>query len=84
MINGKFGISYTKKNGKTKMLQYGISYFEDKQYFNINYLKDYYNKHLKDASFMKLFIKKYYSNLHHVAIFSDSLNYINYAYNFIL
>lgn len=79
-INGNFGIVYFKsKDAKGKILQYGISFIEDTEYFNVEYLKEIFIKYFHEEQFMEEFREKYYLNLKDVGIFQKIVRYLNYA-----
>lgn len=82
-FKGDAHINYYKgKNIPPKTLQYGISFMEDKKYFDTIFLKYYYCSKLKNPQFMKAFLNKYYTYLKNVGIFSDELSYIKYCYEY--
>lgn len=80
-FKGFLGINYYKgKNSEPKTLQYGISFKEDKKFFDTIFLKYYYRNKLTNLAFMASFINKYYTYLKDVKIFSETIRYINYCY----
>lgn len=82
-FKGNIIINYYKsKNSEAKTLQYGVSFLEDKKYFDTIFLKHYYSSQLTNPLFMKLFLKKYYKYLKDISIFNESIDYINYCYEY--
>ena len=82
-MNGSLHINYYKgKNSAPKTLQYGISFGEEKKFFDTIFLKYFYREKLTDPEFMKAFLDKYYSYLRDVHIFSEDLTYIRYCYEY--
>lgn len=82
-FKGNIMINYYKsKNTPPKVLQYGISFKEDKKFFDTIFLKHYFCNHLTNNAFMISFINKYYKYLKDVGIFSESINYIKYCYEY--
>ena len=80
--NGTLGIHFYKnKTSEPKLLQYGISFQEDKKYFDTIFLQYYYQRMLQNPQFMEAFIKKYYEYLKNVPIFQEELKYLRYSYN---
>lgn len=80
-FKGTLEINYYKgKNSNPKTLQYGISFKEDKKFFDTIFLKHYYSNKITNLTFMKAFIKKYYTYLKDIKIFSESIGYINFCY----
>lgn len=81
--NGTVQINYFKgKNSVPKTLQYGISFEEDKKFFDTIFLKYFYREKLTNPEFMKAFLDKYYSYLKDVNIFSEELNYLRYCFEY--
>lgn len=81
-FTGTIGIKYQKsKNDVGKILQYGVSFKEDKKFFDTIFLQYYFKHNLKNKTFMSAFIQKYYTYLKDVAIFRDELRYLKYSYN---
>ena len=84
-FKGTLGIQYQKgKNTSPKMLQYGISFKEDKKFYDTIFLKYYYKEKLTNPDFMKLFIEKYYTYLREIPIFREEMGHIRYGYEFYL
>ena len=84
-FKGTLGIQYQKrKNTSPKMLQYGISFKEDKKFYDTIFLKYYYKEKLTNPDFMKLFIEKYYTYLREIPIFRAEMGHIRYGYEFYL
>lgn len=82
-FKGNAHINYYKdKNTPPKILQYGISFKEDKKYFDTIFLKHYFCEKLTNMEFMTSFINKYYKYLKDVSIFSEAITYINYSYEY--
>lgn len=80
-FNGTLGIKYQKsKNDEGKILQYEVSFKEDKKFFDTIFLQYYFKQNLNNKEFMKAFIEKYYTYLKDVAVFSNELRNINYSY----
>ena len=81
-FKGNIGINYYKsKNAEGKTLQYGISFKEDKKFFDTIFLQYYFKGKIKNKEFMKFFTEKYYNYLKDVPIFSEEIRYLNYCYN---
>ncbi len=78
--DGNIEITYKKtgtyKRGKDlpKILPFGISYSDEKDFFDINYLVKYYIEKTKDINFFKEFVNRY-SKLENVTIFANLINY---------
>lgn len=81
-FEGTLGINYYKsKNAEAKTLQYGVSFKEDKKFFDIIFLQYYFKSNIKNKNFMKCFVEKYYTYLKDVKIFKEELCYIKNYYN---
>lgn len=81
-FRGTLGIQYYKsKNDPGKTLQYGVSFKEDKRFFDTIFLQYYFKQNMENKDFMAAFIKKYYTYLKDVPVFSEELRYLNYCYN---
>lgn len=82
--NASYGIRFYKSEEKEpKLLQYGISYKRDKNFFDVNYLTKYFVRHMTNLRFMELFLAKYYNYLVKIPAFEFDLKelrktYINY------
>lgn len=84
-FKGNLGINYYKsKNAKPKILQHGVSFKEDRKFFDTTFLQYYFAGKLNDLNFMESFITRFYSYLKDVGVFSEDLRFINYSYNCIL
>lgn len=82
-FKGNIIINYYKnKNSEGKSLQYGVSFLEDKKYFDTIFLKHYYSSQLTNPLFMEPFLNKYYTYLKGVRIFNDHIDYIKYCYEY--
>lgn len=82
-FKGDAHINYYKgKNTQPKTLQYGISFMEDKKYFDTIFLKHYYCNKLNNPRFMKSFLNKYYTYLKDIGVFREQICYINYCYDY--
>lgn len=80
-FHGNLEINYFKgKNTPPKTLQYGVSFQEDKKFFDTMFLKHYYRHMLTNITFMNAFINKYYQYLRDIRVFSEVIGYINYSY----
>lgn len=80
-IAGKVQINaYKSKNAKPKILPYGISFCQDKKFFNTQFLQKYFSEKMTDMLFIELFIQKYYNYLKDVGAFSEELKAIKYYY----
>ena len=80
-FKGTLGINLFKgKNHEGKTLQYGVSFQEDKKFFDTMFLKHYYLHKLKDINFMSAFINRFYQYLKDIKVFSECIGYINYSY----
>jgi len=62
-------------------LHYGVSYSEDKKFFDLDYLREYYISKFTDTRFMNGFLNRYLPYLGNVDYFRNLLNGINTAYN---
>lgn len=81
-FTGTIGINYYKsKTAEPKTLQYGVSFKEDKKFFDTIFLQYYFKRNLNNKNFMSAFIHKYYTYLKDVYAFSEELKYLNYSYN---
>lgn len=76
--HGTLGIYYYKgKDAIPNVLDYGISFSEDKKFFDTIFLQYYFSKKIINIEFMCAFINTFYQKLKDINIFSESLNYIN-------
>ena len=81
--NGKIGINYYKsKTAEPKLLQYGLSFKEDKKFFDTIFLKYYFCEKLTNDDFMKLFLNKYFLHLKDVFVFAYDLDHIRFSYEY--
>lgn len=84
-FRGTLGINFYKgKNIPPKTLQYGVSFQEDKKFFDTIFLKYYYKDKLTNPDFMKAFMEKYYAYLKDISIFSEEMSSIRYGYEYFL
>ena len=82
-LQGTLSINYRKgKDSLPKQLQYGISFCEDKKFFDTIFLKHFYREKLKNENFMSLFVEKYYSYLKDINPFSSDLYYLRHCYEY--
>ena len=84
-FKGSLGINFYKgKNNPPKTLQYGVSFKEDKKFFDTIFLKYYFREKLTNPTFMKAFVDKYYTYLRETPIFREEMGHIRYGYEFYL
>lgn len=84
LANGNLKISYLKsKNNDAKILQYGVSFKQDKKFFDTIFLKHYFRENVENLDFMKAFISKYYNYLKDISIFTSSIGFLNYSLHYL-
>ena len=80
--DNSLGIAYyAGKNSDPTILPYGLSFKEDKKFFNVEFLKSYFTNRVRNVDFMDYFLNKYYNRLKNVNLFAYRLQYLNDAFS---
>ncbi len=80
-VSGTFNIKFYKnKQNDAYILPYGVPYKEDRYFFDLENLKNYYYRNLKDSTFFNLFLNKFYNLLKDKEAFSYLLNNIKESF----
>ncbi len=80
-LNGTIRIAYITKNAPLKILNDGLSFKKDIEYFNLDKLTTFYVNHLTDKNFMNEFINKFYYRLKNKNYFSYIIEKIKDNYD---
>lgn len=80
--DNSLGIAYyAGKNSTPSILPYGLSFREDKKFFNVEFLKSYFTNRVRNVDFMDYFLSKYYDRLKNANLFSYTMQCLNNAFN---
>lgn len=85
LSKGTFQIEfYRGRNSEPKILEYGVTYANDKKFLDINVLIKYINAYITTPEFIEAFLEKYYDYLKDVKVFSEELNFIRNSYKYFI